>query len=803
VAGRRSTFGGFGFAYRADGLMIGVNGATFGYGNNGLLTGRTNSARNYVVNQRDGRGRILSTTTTAGLSTLLAETLNWRNDGRLTNYSAVRGDYTDTRNYAYSPLAQRLTQESFNVGAMQSVTNVYAIDNGATGGLGILTSQTQSGSQSDTWSVPGSGGLDGVSRVVQSQDTVLNRPAYGTAVGAATVSATLDGKPVSVQFDGPDSTDGTWRANLSLFPGSHTLAVSAVDPSGQFSASTNRSFTANGGATDTVTNIYDGNGNVTQRFWISSSGVTNKVQTLTWDAFDRLMAVTDRDTVNSGFNWTAVYDALGRRLQTTTTLVVSNSPITSPSDAVSTVGSWYDPHAEFLEVATDVNGILTIKTYGPDANETYGGLNGVGGLDAIEISGHTTVMGAVQDSFGNVLASISNSVVAWNPTPVSSYGPVPGYSPPALSPDVGLVQSLGWRGKRVDETGLVYLGARHYDPLAGHFTSADPLGHNGSQDLYTFAGGDPVNFFDPSGRFGKQVAHDYQDRVDDLTEAWQIANSQITYADSNWHYADEDKALLAGWSSLVDLVPVVGGLKMWYELNTGKDAFTGEWLESNQYLQAAGVVVNFLPVAFGPAAPLEGVGETAVIGAGERGLIAASEGEVAVTEGNIILVDFAQGEKSAVEATFNLVDTGTEGRVFALNSSAVDLQVAAPVETTVAAEGTVGKTIGLGLDEDLMNLRGTGAITYKNAGWQQAGLTTVDAGRATDASWFRMSFNEASQNAGAIRFDVSSFDVAYPKPGMTSWELNQVVNNPSLLGKTTFIQNGQNVIWNGTGFVKP
>jgi hypothetical protein len=38
---------------------------------------------------------------------------------------------------------------------------------------------------------------------------------------------------------------------------------------------------------------------------------------------------------------------------------------------------------------------------------------------------------------------------------------------------------------------------------------------------------------------------------------------------------------------------------------------------------------------------------------------------------------------------------------------------------------------------------------------------------------------------------------------MTSWELNQVVNNPALLGKTTFMQNGGQVLWNGTGFVKP
>jgi len=69
-------------------------------------------------------------------------------------------------------------------------------------------------------------------------------------------------------------------------------------------------------------------------------------------------------------------------------------------------------------------------------------------------------------------------------------------------PEAGLSknisQSLGWRGKRVDETGLIYLGARQYDPQAGRFISADPLGINGSLDLYSFAQADPANFFDPS-----------------------------------------------------------------------------------------------------------------------------------------------------------------------------------------------------------------------------------------------------------------------------------------------------------------
>jgi hypothetical protein len=68
--------------------------------------------------------------------------------------------------------------------------------------------------------------------------------------------------------------------------------------------------------------------------------------------------------------------------------------------------------------------------------------------------------------------------------------------------------------------------------------------------------------------------------------------------------------------------------------------------------------------------------------------------------------------------------------------------------------------------------------------------TAVHYDGGSEASWFRMSFNEASQSAREIRFDVSSFNPAYARPGMTSWELNQVVNNPGLLGKTTFIQNG-------------
>jgi RHS repeat-associated protein len=59
---------------------------------------------------------------------------------------------------------------------------------------------------------------------------------------------------------------------------------------------------------------------------------------------------------------------------------------------------------------------------------------------------------------------------------------------------------LAWQGRRVDPTGLFWMGARYYDPKSGSFLSPDPLGHGECPDLYSYAHGDPINFIDPTGR---------------------------------------------------------------------------------------------------------------------------------------------------------------------------------------------------------------------------------------------------------------------------------------------------------------
>ena len=67
-----------------------------------------------------------------------------------------------------------------------------------------------------------------------------------------------------------------------------------------------------------------------------------------------------------------------------------------------------------------------------------------------------------------------------------------------------MAQSSAWRGRETDITGFHNIGLRPYDPVSGRWLAFDPAWNSGDPDGYTFcAGGDPVNYFDPDGRFGK------------------------------------------------------------------------------------------------------------------------------------------------------------------------------------------------------------------------------------------------------------------------------------------------------------
>jgi RHS repeat-associated protein len=140
------------------------------------------------------------------------------------------------------------------------------------------------------------------------------------------------------------------------------------------------------------------------------------------------------------------------------------------------------------------------KVYGPDLNGRFGGLQGTGGLEAVILDADGTTTGVINDQFGNGVASVSGGTVTWFTTRVGAYGPLPGIQAQTLTDVTQLAASTAWRSRRIDPTGFYWLGARYYEPTSGRFLSADPMGQAASPSLYDFAGGDPVNYFDPTGR---------------------------------------------------------------------------------------------------------------------------------------------------------------------------------------------------------------------------------------------------------------------------------------------------------------
>lgn len=84
-------------------------------------------------------------------------------------------------------------------------------------------------------------------------------------------------------------------------------------------------------------------------------------------------------------------------------------------------------------------------------------------------------------------------------------------------------QPFGYTGGLTDpDTGLVQLGARDYDPVAGRWISKDPIGFDGGDsNLYAYVAGDPINNLDPTGLLWDSIKDDW----DASTEAAQSATA--------------------------------------------------------------------------------------------------------------------------------------------------------------------------------------------------------------------------------------------------------------------------------------
>jgi RHS repeat-associated protein len=500
----------YAFTWRADGLLAGVStpsgSASYGYDSAGVLTNRTAGSRTTRVTSRDGAGRPWGLSTTVNSAAVMNEALSWNDDGTLSTHTLYRTDFTDWRAYSYADYTRRLTQERLNLDAATRWTNVFEYDSGGVAGPGVLTKVGQA-----SWPAQWSGGVSPFARVNTETNASVRRLAYGRLNGPATVSAQLDGRPLPASVNAtPDPAwSGRWQTMMELSPGAHQLTVLAAHPSGQFATNAVSWFT-NALAGEDASVLRDRAGNITRKIWRNRDGSTNRIQYLYWDAKGRLYQAMETDKPQqNGYLWLAEYDGLNRRLQTKW-YVTTNGMTYIYGVTPTTINQHYDPAAEFLELGVSVanpggtgaGNATTWKLCGPDLNGVYGGLNGTGGFDAA-MPGGNQFEPTISDARGNVLGSVSNGVVAWTAARPTGYGSVAGHRPLPLAFGGSLVQSSAWRGRWVDITGYYNVGLRLYDPQAGSWLSYDPVWNNRDPNYLTFCAGDPINYFDADGRWGK------------------------------------------------------------------------------------------------------------------------------------------------------------------------------------------------------------------------------------------------------------------------------------------------------------
>jgi len=504
AAGRRTQLNlgsaGYGFGWQADGNLIAASDPTgsggYSYNTSGLLTSRNVGNRSTSIISRDGEGRPLAISTSVNSSAVLSESLAWSGDGLLLSHSLLRGDFgMDNRAYAYANSSRRLTQEQLNVNASTTWTNTFGYDNGIASGPGVLTSAGQSGASTPQWS----GFAGAFSRVSASTNTMISYAAYGHTIGLVTLNAWLDNQSVPVTTIGTSTNSMQWRAPMQLAPGTHQLTVAAQVLNGLYTTYATNTFT-NIASYQAATDNYDAAGNITNRVWRNPTNGVDRTQTLSWDARGRLHAVTERDAGNSGYNWTATYDGLNRRLSTTSILVTNGVAFTSQP---TTINSYFDPQVEFLELGVNYGNTTEWKLYGPDLNGKYGGMNGTGGLDGVS-PGLNLFNPVISDLRGNLLAELANGVLNWFPSRPTGYGAVPGYQPLPLANGADVAQASAWRGRWTDITGFYNVGLRPYDPISGRWLTYDSVWNEIDASGMTFCGGDPINRVDADGRITSQ-----------------------------------------------------------------------------------------------------------------------------------------------------------------------------------------------------------------------------------------------------------------------------------------------------------
>ena len=225
---------------------------------------------------------------------------------------------------------------------------------------------------------------------------------------------------------------------------------------------------------------YDNEGNLTKQTDIA----TGKVQELTWDYRNRLVAFVDKDAAGKETQRVEfTYDAFNRR--------IAKAVDTNPQDTTPAVVTQfiYDGSNVLLEFV-DSDGAGANQ---PVLDKRY--LHGAGVDKVLAQESAGNVVWRLTDHLGTVRDLVNNSGALVNHLIYDSYSQVISQTNPAVD------TRYLFTGREFDqEIGLYYYRARYYNATNGRFISLDPIGiGSGTVNLYSYVGGNPISFVDMFG----------------------------------------------------------------------------------------------------------------------------------------------------------------------------------------------------------------------------------------------------------------------------------------------------------------
>lgn len=227
---------------------------------------------------------------------------------------------------------------------------------------------------------------------------------------------------------------------------------------------------------------YDNERNLTKQTEIA----TGKVQELTWDYRNRLVAFVDKDAAGKETQRVEfTYDAFNRRIAKA---VDTNPQDTTPGVVTQFI---YDGQNVLLEFV-DSDGAGANQ---PVLDTRYLHGAGIDQVMAQESAGN--VEWHLTDHLGTVRDLVNNSGAVVNHFVYDSFGQVISESNPAID------TRYLFTGREFDqEIGLYYYRARYYNQTTGKFLSEDTLSFTaGDSNLYRYVFNNPVAFSDPTGEY--------------------------------------------------------------------------------------------------------------------------------------------------------------------------------------------------------------------------------------------------------------------------------------------------------------